>query len=322
MLEYGHTSHRPAPRQLSSWRGAGSTIAQAHARTCEVLTCRLYIDPNEVEMSMLSCPGHVSRGGTHRLRDMRKRLSRVYRRIGSAWRVGCLLVCGLLVAACGRTIEMKEESLDGVATVRVPDVFERVPGVADNHAGEVNPYLPPLVPLAEHTDRQKLTFYFTASTYHDAGGNRHIGELLAITLYHQPADLEARVEDHLAYVLDHAMVLDVQWPRVATREEPVPNAQGGTTPSFSPITLPWQEPLEEAEHRIDIATGSYPYVGFWSAGEQREARLYILTDREGRFRLTYTSQRSHRSRDLMLDWLRQIAASTEITPRLVEHFDR
>jgi|GEM_PF-3761720 len=233
-----------------------------------------------------------------------------------------LLVCSLLLAGCGGVVELEPHDLDGVADVQVPEVFERVPGVADNHAGEEHPFLPPLVSLDQHADREKVTFYFTASTYHDAGGNRHVGELLAMTLYHQPASMEERVQEHLAYVLDHAMTLDVHWPRVATYEERIPNAQGGTRPAYSEAEVAWQDSVEEARRRIDIGSGSYPYVGFFSAGAQREARLYVLTDVEGRFRLAYVSQKKHRSRTVALDWLGKIADSVRLKPQLVEHFNK
>ena len=238
----------------------------------------------------------------------------------SGRRFARLLVCSLLLAGCGRMVALKAHDLDGVAAVQVPEVFERVPGVADNHAGEEHPFLPPIVALAQHIDREKVTFYFTASTYHDVGGNRHVGELLAITLYHQPSFIEDRVQDHLAYALDHALTLDVQWPRVATREEAVPNAQGGTQPAFSEAEIAWQDPVEDGNRRIDIGTGSYPYVGFFTAGAQREARVYVLTDVQGRFRLVYASQKSHRSRKVALDWLDKIAGSVKLMPQLGEHF--
>ena len=233
-----------------------------------------------------------------------------------------LLVCSLLLAGCGRVVALKPHDLDGVADVQVPEPFERVAGVADNRAGEQRPFLPPLVSLDEHADREKVTFYFTASTYHDAGGNRHVGELLALTLYRRPASMEDRVQDHLAYVLDHAMTLDVQWPRVATHQAPVHDAQGRTRPAFSEAEIAWQEPVEEAGRRIDIGAGSYPYVGFFTAEAQREARLYVLTDVAGRFRLVYASQKRHRSRAVALDWLDKIAGSVELKPRLAEHFNK
>ncbi len=149
-----------------------------------------------------------------------------------------------------------------------------------------------------------------------------MGELFAMTLYHQPASMEEGVQDHLAYVLDHAMTLDVHWPRVATDEERIPNAQGGTRPAYSEAEVAWQDSVEEAGRRIDIGSGSYPYVGFFSAGAQREARLYVLTDVEGRFRLAYVSQKKHRSPTVALDWLGKIADSVRLKPQLVEHFNK
>ena len=80
--------------------------------------------------------------------------------------------------------------------------------------------------------------------------------------------------------------------------------------------------MADADRRIDIGAGSYPYVGFFSAGVQREARLYVLTDVEGRFRLVYVSQKRHRSRTIALGWLGKIAGSVQLKPQLVEHFNK